>query len=242
MPEDRPSLSVVIPAFNEAENIGKCITQARNILSPAFSPLEIIVVDDGSTDGTGALLDELAGRFPEVRVIHHDRNYKLGRTLRDGFAAANNDLIFYTDADLPVDFAEVIRGWEIMQGKNADAVIGYRLDRGGEPWYRLLYSFVYNLIVNLLFGLGVRDVNFSFKLFTKKTLRELRLTSEGSFIDAEMLARAKKAGARVVQIGMHYYPRQAGKSTLAKPNIIVKILLEMIKFYWREWLFPPAEG
>jgi len=116
----------------------------------------------------------------------------------------------------------------------ADGVTGYRMDRG-ESWWRAIYSVVYNRLVNAAFGLGVRDVNFSFKLFTKKAIRKFNLMSEGSFIDAELLARAKLAGMRVVEMAVPYFPRRAGRSTLAKPGIILKILAEMSRFWWKEW-------
>jgi len=232
--KDNRSLSVIFPAFNEEANIVASVERARAVLAPLCADYEVVVVDDGSSDGTAAVANELARRYAEVRVIHHDRNYKLGRTLRTGFEAATKDLVFYTDADLPIDFADIPRGVALLEREGADGVVGYRLDRG-EPWFRLIYSFVYNRLVNLLFGINVRDVNFSFKLFTRATLSKFRLTSEGSFIDAELLARARAAGARVVQMGVHYYPRQAGTSTLARPGIIFKILAEMVRFRVREW-------
>jgi glycosyltransferase involved in cell wall biosynthesis len=231
---DKPTLSVIFPTFNEEANVAASVERAREVLRGHFDDFEIVIVDDGSSDRTPELADELAAQYAEVSVIHHDRNYKLGRTLRTGFEAAAKELVFYTDADLPIDFRDIPRGVELLVRDGADGVTGYRAERG-ESWWRAIYSVVYNRLVNVVFGLGVRDVNFSFKLFTKKALRDFDLTSEGSFIDAELLARAKLAGMRVVEMAVPYFPRRAGRSTLAKPGIILKILAEMTRFWWEEW-------
>jgi glycosyltransferase involved in cell wall biosynthesis len=228
------SLSVVLPAFNEEENIRLSVVRCREALREHFADFEIIIVDDCSTDRTAALADELAAAYAEVRVIHHPRNRKLGGTLRTGFAAAAKDLVFYTDADLPIDFRDIPRGVELLSRDGVDAVLGYRLDRTEGAW-RALLSAGYNLLVNAVFGLGVRDVNFSFKLFPRTVVERLELQSEGSFIDAEMLARAKSAGVRWAELGVHYYPRRAGRSTLAGPAVIAKILREMRSFWWNVW-------
>lgn len=229
----KPSLSVFFPAYNEEENIRASVEGTRRVL--AGIDYEIIIIDDASTDKTGALADEFARIYPEVRVIHHERNYKLGRSMRDGFEAAAKDLVFYTDADLPIDFNDIPRGLSLITERDADAVIGYRIDRGDEPWYRSIYSFIYNTLVNCLFDLRVRDVNFSYKLIKRGVLQKFRLTSAGSFIDAELLARIKATGAKIVEMPVKYYPRTAGVSTLARPGIIIKILGEMASFWWGEW-------
>lgn len=230
----KPSITVIFPTFNEEANVVASVEGAREALAMRHGDFEIVVVDDGSTDRTPALADELAAKYAEVKAVHHDRNYKLGRTLRTGFAAATKDLVFYTDADLPIDFRDVHRGVDLLLRDGADVVAGYRLERG-ESWWRGIYSVVYNRLINALFRLGAEDVNFSYKLFTKKALQKLPLTSEGSFIDAEILARAKLAGLRVTRLGVHYFPRRAGRSTLASPGVILKILAEMNRFWWRAW-------
>lgn len=231
----QPSLSVIFPAFNEEANVAASVEGVRAVLRRHFDDFEIIVVDDGSTDRTPALADDLAARYPEVRVLHHDQNYKLGRTLRTGLAAATKELVFYTDADLPIDFHEIPRGVELLLRNGVQVVTGYRLTRS-ERWWRTVYTVVYNGLVDAVFGLRLRDVNFSYKLFSAEALRRLELTSEGSFIDVEILARARRAGMNIDEIGVHYSPRRAGRSTLARPGVIVKILQEMAAFWWRVWL------
>lgn len=238
----KPSITVIFPTYNEEANVVPSVEGAREALRIRHDDFEIVIVDDGSTDGTPALADELADEYAEVKAVHHDGNYKLGRTLRTGFAEAAKDLVFYTDADLPIDFRDIHRGVELLLRDGADVVAGYRLERG-DSWWRGIYSVVYNRLINALFGLGVKDVNFSYKLFTREALQKLPLASEGSFIDAEMLARAKLAGLRVAQLGVHYFPRRSGRSTLASPGVILKILAEMSRFWWRVWRTrggPPA--
>jgi glycosyltransferase involved in cell wall biosynthesis len=230
----KPSISVVFPTFNEEANVVASVEGVRRALRDRHGDVEVVIVDDGSTDRTPALADGLAAAYADVKAVHHDRNYKLGRTLRTGFDAATKDLVFYTDADLPIDFRDIHRGVELLLRDGADVVAGYRLERG-DSWWRGIYSVIYNRLVNAVFGLGVKDVNFSYKLFTKEAFEKLTLTSEGSFIDAEILARAKMAGMRVAQIGVHYFPRRAGRSTLASPGVIRKILAEMGRFWWAVW-------
>jgi glycosyltransferase involved in cell wall biosynthesis len=234
----KPSLSVIFPAFNEEANVAASVEGVRAVLCRHFDEFEIIVVDDGSTDRTRALAEELAARYPEVRVLRHDRNYKLGRTLRTGLAAATKELVFYTDADLPIDFREIPRGVELLLHNGVQVVTGYRLSRS-ERWWRTVYTVGYNALVDVVFGLRLRDVNFSYKLFQAEALRQLKLTSEGSFIDVEILARARRAGMIIDEIGVQYFPRRAGRSTLARPGVIVKIIREMAAFWWRVWLPGP---
>jgi glycosyltransferase involved in cell wall biosynthesis len=237
-----PSVSVVFPAFNEEDNVLPSVEGAAAALDALGADYEIIVVNDCSTDDTGKVADELARRSRRLTVIHHDRNYKLGRTLRDGFAAARKDLVFYTDCDLPIDFADIGRGYELIRAGEADAVIGFRLDRGGESWVRAAYSFTYNRLVRLLFGLRVKDVNFSYKLVKREVLGRFTLTSDGSFIDAELLARLKASRAAIKEIGVHYRARRAGRSTLARPRVIAKILWEMGAFWLTAWRRAKASG
>jgi glycosyltransferase involved in cell wall biosynthesis len=232
--ENGTSLSVVLPTFNEEENVGASVVRCRDVLREHFDDFEIIIVDDGSTDHTPDLADALAATYAEVRAVHHDRNRKLGRALRTGFDAARKDLVFYTDADLPIDFRDVPRGVELLARDGVDAVFGYRVD-GAENLRRAVLSAVYNRLVNAVFGLGVRDVNFSYKLFPKAVIEKLELRSEGSFVDAEIIARAKSAGVRWAEMGLRYFPRRAGRSTLTGAGVIINILVEMGSFWWNVW-------
>ncbi|HVD78622.1 MAG TPA: glycosyltransferase family 2 protein, partial [Vicinamibacteria bacterium] len=196
-----PSLSVVIPMYNEEGYVERSVAAARAVLEEMGSDWEIVIVDDASTDGTGPRADRLAAADRRVRVIHNPVNRRLGGTLRAGYAAATKDLVFYTDADLPVDFGQLPRAVRLLEYQHADLLAGYRFDRTSEGLHRALYTIGYHVVIRLLFGLRIRDVNFAFKLFRRSLLQRIELKSEGSFIDAELLLRARKAGAVMIQLG-----------------------------------------
>jgi glycosyltransferase involved in cell wall biosynthesis len=219
--------------YNEEAYARRAVAAARAVLVAAVPDWEIVIVDDASTDGTGALADALAGEDPRVRVIHNPVNRRLGGTLRAGYAAATKDLVFYTDADLPVDLEVLPRAMRLLEYQQADIVAAYRFDRTSEGMVRALYTFCYNHLIRTLFGLRVRDVNFAFKLFRRSVLEKFTLTSEGSFIDAEFLLRARKAGCVIIQIGLDYFPRTRGTSTLGSVPVILAILRDMAA-RWRE--------
>ncbi len=191
------------------------------------SDLEIVIVDDASTDGCGALADQLARRHPELKVVHHAKNRKLGGALRTGFAAATKDWMLYIDSDLPIQMDDALKAVPLTA--DADMVIGNRQGRAEGP-KREIMSFVYNRLIRVLFGLKVRDVNFAFKLFRRAILEQITLQSEGSFIDAELLIETHKAGFTIAELPMRYYERTAGVSTLASSAVVVKILHEMADY------------
>jgi glycosyltransferase involved in cell wall biosynthesis len=219
--------------YNEEAYLERAVAAAQEVLETFAPDHEIIIVDDASTDRTGELADALARADPRVKVLHNEHNRKLGGTLRAGYAVATKDLILYSDADLPFDFREVARGVRLLDYQQADVLAAYRFDRTSEGPLRTLYTLAYSALIRTLFHLRYRDVNFSFKLFRRSLLDRMVLKSEGSFIDAEFLVRAKKAGASIIQIGVDYFPRSRGNSTLASPRVILKILLEMARL-WRE--------
>jgi glycosyltransferase involved in cell wall biosynthesis len=228
-----PSISVVFPMFNEEAYVERAVVAARDVLARTAHAFEIIVVDDASTDGTAAIADRLAQADPRVRVVHNATNLKLGGALRAGYAAATRDLVFYTDADLPIDLEELPRAVRLLEYQQADVVAAYRHDRTSEGWLRTVYTFAYNHLIRALFGLKVRDVNFAFKLFRRSVLSRFPLRSNGSFIDAEFLLRARKAGCPIIQIGLDYFPRTRGLSTLASFGVIASMLREMTE-NWNE--------
>jgi glycosyltransferase involved in cell wall biosynthesis len=224
------SISVVIPMYNEAESIEAAVAAARAALEAAGADYEIVIVDDASTDGSAALVEALASRDARIRLLRHARNRTLGGALRTGFGAAANELVLYTDADLPVDLQVLPRALALLDESGADLLLGYRLNPGAAGARRAVYTRAYNALVRSVFGLPVRDVNFAFKLFRRRLLGSMTLRSEGSFIDAELLLRAREAGARFVELGVPYRPRTRGRSTLASPGVILKLLRELIAY------------
>jgi glycosyltransferase involved in cell wall biosynthesis len=172
--------------------------------------------------------------------VHHPSNRRLGGSIKSGFAAATGDLVLYTDADLPFEMIELVRAIRVMRTYEADIVSAYRLDRTGEGPRRAVYSWVYNWLIQLSFGTRLRDINFAFKLCRRCVLDHVTLSSEGSFIDAELVIRAQKAGFSIVQIGVDYFPRTRGVSTLSSPAVIRTMLGEMARLRGELKALPPA--
>lgn len=232
--------------WNEEEYIARTLRAAHEagrtlMANGEIADYEIIVIDDASTDATGRMADEAAAADERVRVVHHPVNRKLGGSIKSGFEAATGDLILYTDADLPFDMKELEKACRIMRQYDADIISAYRFDRTGEGYIRTVYSFIYNALVRIFFGVRMRDVNFAFKLCRGRIFEHITLVSEGSFIDAELVVRAKKLGYSIVQFGVDYFPRTRGVSTLSSPSVIVKILREMFQLRRELQAIRPAD-
>ncbi len=177
-------LSIFYPMWNEEEYIERALDAGRRacdglVRSGEILDYELIVVDDASTDSTGAIADRIAADDPRVRVVHHERNRKLGGAMKTGFATATGDLILYTDADLPFDMAELPRAVRLLRDYDADIVSAYRFDRTGEGYLRSVYTFVYNLLIRTLFDVKARDINFAFKLCRARIFDHVELTQRG---------------------------------------------------------------
>ena len=226
----RPSISLVYPVFNEEENIERAVYFAEAVLHDITSGYEILIVNDASTDRSAEIADALARSNGCIKVFHHTRNLKLGGALRTGFGKATKELVFYCDSDLPVDLLELTRAVRIMEFTRSDIVSAFRFDRTAEGFVRTLYSVAYNLLIRFLFPLRVKDINFSFKLFKREMLDKFVLESQGSFIDAELLIKSKLHGFKIVQFGVDYFPRNRGTSTLASPDVIIKMIQELVAF------------
>lgn len=225
-------LSIFFPMWNEEEYIRRAVGAARQVCEALLEggqilDYEIIVVDDASSDSTPELADKLSVDDRHVRVVHHLRNRKLGGSIKSGFAASTGDVVLYTDADLPFEMEELVRALRVLQTYEVDVVSAYRLDRTGEGPRRAIYSFIYNWLVQLLFGTRLRDINFAFKVCRRRVLDHVTLKSEGSFIDAELIIRAQRSGFQILQIGVDYFPRTRGVSTLSSPSVIKGMIGEM---------------
>lgn len=225
------SLSVIIPAFNEEAIIEASISLLDDKLKSIARDYEIIVIDDGSSDKTLTILKKLASKIKELKIIHNNTNQGFGASLRKGFSIASEDLVFYTDADLPIDYDEIHKAVKILEDSKADFLTAFKYNRASEPVYRIILSFVYNWLIRFLFRIQIKDINFSFKLIKRDILKKLNLKSEGSFIDAEIIIKATYLGYKIKQIGVTYFPRKKGHSASAGPRDILKILDEMIKYY-----------
>ena len=227
----KPTISLVIPMFNEEANIEHALQYAADALSQHSSEYEIVIVDDASTDESPEIVRRAAAADPKIRLIQHDFNQKLGASLRSGFNAARHEIILYMDADLPFDPDVLGRAIRAMNVTRADVISGYRFDRTTEGVKRTLYTILYNWLIRILFRISIRDINFSFKLMRREVLQAVDLKSEGSLIDAELIVKARNRGFVIQQIGLDYFPRVHGTSHLSSMGVIVKIFREMVALY-----------
>jgi Glycosyl transferase family 2 len=224
------TLSVVFPAFNEEANIKRTVESAMDVLPKLVRQWEIIVVDDGSRDATRAICDELAAKHPAVNAIHHPRNLGYGAALKSGILAARHDLIFFTDSDGQFDLQELAQ--LIHFAEDYDIVMGYRAKRQ-DPLHRLINAWGWNMLVRLVLGLNVRDIDCAFKLFQRSVFDRIQIRSVGAMVNTEILAQATSFGMRMRQIEVTHYPRHYGKSSGAKLRVIVKAFRELIRL-WRQ--------
>jgi glycosyltransferase involved in cell wall biosynthesis len=225
------TVSLVIPMYNEEENIGHALACAVEALERWSGGYEILVVDDASLDRSAELVAAESARNPRIRLLRNETNRKLGATLKRGYAAATMDLVLYMDADLPFDPEVIGRAMQALHVTRADLIAGYRLDRTAEGFRRTLYSYVYNSLIGVLFGWPHRDINFSFKLMRREVLEAVELESDGSLIDAELIVKAKNLGFVIQQLGLDYFPRTRGRSTLSSPAVIFKMMRELVTLY-----------
>ncbi|QRK08203.1 glycosyltransferase family 2 protein [Archangium violaceum] len=226
-----PSISLFFPAWNEEDYVERSVARAMDVLPRLTDDFEIIIVNDASTDRTQEICEQLAARIPQVRVITHPVNLKLGGALRTGLSASTKDVVVYSDIGLPFDLNELERALHLMNYLEADMICAFRFDRTSEGPQRIAYSFAYNLLIRTLFGVHVKDINFSFKVMHRRVLEAVELNSQGSFIDAELVVKAIHQGFRVFQMGVDYFPRTRGVSTLSSPAVIVKMVRELAKLY-----------
>jgi len=216
------SISVILPAYNESLNIRTVTAKVFDFLQNNFSDFEIVVVDDGSQDNTYdtclAIKNELGSSF---KVLKHARNKGYGSALRTGLFSSSKDLVFYTDSDNQFDIDELLGFIEYID--DYDLVIGYRRNRQDSK-LRKFTSFVYNRIIRLFFGLKVKDIDCSFKLFRRDSLKKLSIEKDKFFVDTELLLKAKLNKYRLKEIGITHFPRKFGKSTIRFSNIFETLL------------------
>jgi glycosyltransferase involved in cell wall biosynthesis len=233
----RPRLTFFFPAYNEEENVEETVRRALDEVGPLVDgSIEVLVVNDGSTDRTAELADALAAADPRVRV-HHQGNRGYGGALRAGFANARGELIGFSDGDLQFDLREFTRLLERLDepGKRpVGAVIGFRVKRRDPP-HRIFIAKTYNAIVSVLFGLRVRDIDCAMKVFRAEVFDGLRLDADSPFLSAELLIKLRARGERLVQVGVTHYPRAAGTNTGASFRKILRTFRDIGLLRWALW-------
>jgi glycosyltransferase involved in cell wall biosynthesis len=224
------SISVFFPCYNEQDNVKRVVAKAVEVLEGMGADFEVIVVNDGSADGTGKAADALAAADKRVRVVHHPQNMGYGAAVQSGIRNARKELIFFTDGDGQFDIGEIKLLLPFIEQN--DIVCGYRLDRK-DPFVRKLNGWLWTQLICILFGMRIRDIDCAFKLFRNEVFERMKLSSAGALISAEILARATRRGYRIAELGVHHYPRTAGKQTGAKLKVILRAFRELFKLYNR---------
>ena len=222
------SLTITFPCYNEEANVERVTRAAVEIARKIAADWEVVVVNDGSRDRTGEIADRLAAEIPGVRAVHNNPNLGYGGALARGFREARKNWIFYTDGDGQFDFDELPPLLPLLE--NCDIVSCYRLDRQ-DPFMRKVNAFAWGTLVNLLFGLGLRDVDCAFKIYPRTFIEQIEMQSRGALIDTEMLAKARNLGYSITQVGVRHYPRTAGQQTGANLKVIMRAFRELFKLH-----------
>jgi len=225
-----PGLSIVLPAFNEEENIETAVSRCFTVLEQFGMPHEVIVVNDGSVDSTPAICKKFAQENTCFRLVDFERNKGYGVALRTGFLAARFRNVFYTDSDNQFDVSELKYLLPIID--SYDLVVGFRVYRYDRPM-RIFLSWGYNLLVRLVFDIRVHDVDCAFKLFRREIFDAIQLESNDFFIDTEIVVKAKRLGYRMNEVGVRHYPRMAGKTTV-RPSDIPRTLRTLFRI-WKSY-------
>lgn len=225
---DRVDLSLVFPVFDEERNVGPLLDAAELIAARLADRFEIVVVDDGSRDGSAAAVEARAADNDAIRLIRHTSNRGYGAALRAGLREARGELVFFSDADLQFDLEEL--ALLLRHAGDFDVVAGYRAPRR-DPWPRRLLAFGWNALVRTLFDLPVRDIDCAFKVFRRPVLEAIPIASIGAFVNTEILVRARSAGFRLHQVPVTHRRRRTGRQSGANPRVVLRAFRELLSLH-----------
>ncbi len=224
------SLTIFFPCYNDAGTIGSLVAGAHVVGTESGRTFEIVVVDDGSTDASVAILEELKARYPELSVVYHGTNRGYGGALRSGFSVAKKDLVFYTDGDGQYDVLELKKLLPAMQD-GVDVVNGYKIARS-DPWHRIVIGKVYLVLMRLLFQFRVRDVDCDFRLVRRSALETIALKHSSGVICLELVKKLERAGYRFVDFPVHHYHRVHGRSQFFNFRRLFVTGVNILRLWW----------
>ncbi|HZU06957.1 MAG TPA: glycosyltransferase family 2 protein [Chloroflexota bacterium] len=225
------SISAFFPAYNDAGTIASMVVMADRTLRQLTDDYEIIVVNDGSPDHTGEVLEELAARYPRLRVITHPRNRGYGGALRSGFAHATKELVFYTDGDAQYDPRELALLLPALT-PDVDLVNGYKIQRH-DPLHRIIIGRIYHHLVRVLFRLRLRDVDCDFRLMRRRIFEQIDLQEDSGVICVELMTKVQQAGFRIAEVPVHHYHRAYGKSQFFNFRRIARVGRDLVRLWWQ---------
>jgi glycosyltransferase involved in cell wall biosynthesis len=233
------TISLVLPAFNEEANIEIVVRDAIAVLPRYADNFEIIPVNDGSRDATGAIIDRLHSEEPRVRPVHHKANKGYGGAVASGISASTGDFVMFMDADRQFDIADIRRLAPFVA--EFDCVAGFRMERA-DPLLRRVNAEIFNLAVRIAFGVHLRDLDCAFKIFRGDIIRAIPLTSSGALINAEMQAKLRRQRATLQQVGVPHHPRVAGTPTGGNLKVILKAMRGMVILWIQMLNYTPPNG
>ena len=225
----RPSISVFFPCYNDEKTIGTLVLQAEETLRSLTDDYEILVINDGSTDGSAAVLREVSSRVPRLRVVTHERNRGYGGALRSGFSHATKDVVFYTDGDGQYDVRE-LPVLLMLLTDDTHFVNGMKMTRQ-DPGYRVFAGNLHRFLTRWVFWLPVSDVDCDFRLIRRSVLERIRLASNSGSICVELVKHAERAGAQFREVSVHHYSRQFGQSQFFKPLRILRTYTDLVRMW-----------
>lgn len=224
------SLSVVFPAYNDEHTIGALVKKTLKLLPKLVISYEIIIVNDGSTDRTGAILQQLHKQTKKVTVITHSKNKGYGAALMSGFKKAKKKYIFYTDGDEQYDILEIPKLVAAMD-ENTDIVSGFKLNRQ-DSWIRKLIGGLYNSFVKSLLDISVKDIDCDFRIFRKSLVRSIRPIIKSGAFDAAFMKSLSEKKVRFREVGVHHYKRPYGHSQFFHPKRIARSLWDVLVIWF----------
>jgi len=233
------SLSVFFPCYNDKGTIATMVLEAKKVVSALTDNFEIIVIDDGSTDGSRALLTELLKDVPQLRLIIHDKNKGYGRALRSGFQAATKEFVFYTDGDAQYDVNDLPRLFEKLND-DVDVVNGYKIKRS-DPVYRIIIGYIYQYVIKFVFGLKIKDIDCDFRLIRRKVFDDIHLSSDTGTICVEMIKKIEQGGFKFAEVGVSHYNRTYGSSQFFTLSRVSKTLYRLVILWFDIFIFEKHE-
>ncbi len=234
---ERPGISVFFPAYNDAGTIASMVLAALRTCAKLTDDYEVIVVNDGSTDYTAEVLEDIASKYDRVRIITHKKNRGYGGALQTGFKSASKELVFYTDGDAQYDAHELAILAPAMR-PDVDIVQGYKIARH-DPLFRIVIGRIYHLIVKIGFGLPVRDTDCDFRLIRKSALERFTLKSNTGTIPVELVKKLHESGAVFAEVPVHHYHRAYGRSQFFNFKRLWATGVQLLQL-WTDLVLRPA--
>lgn len=222
------SVSFVVPMYNEAANIEATVRRLSRLAAEVSTDYEIIISDDASTDNSADIAERLASQDKHIKLVRLSKNTKFGGALSAGLNNASKEVVIYTDADLPVREEDVRKGFAMLD--EADVVTGYSMVIKDTTIKRIVMSKGYNFLVQLLFGLSIKDINSGFKIYKSKVVKGLKLISRSPFVDVEIFAEANRRGFKIKQFGLLFDLRTQGVSTISRFPVVIRTFWDMLKY------------